>query len=342
MKMSLAKIGNIKIGITTGNKAVMTDRILVTKTIKNGEKNFLPYEQYKEGAKSLKVTLPFDEVDLNFEIHYTSFMQLTKNGENIEYILKAKDFGKNIIAYPMGNYENEPCIDMGILDDTTIQQYEMEKTGLLRVYVDGISSIGEVFYFKTKSEHTMKTIYNQLQIISALNDGILAGVPMQLTIRQREVVVAEDKEKDTEVAKIYPYLTISPVDMYLNSEANVNAKNTIGNVSALEKIYKKERGVKKDNIILIKDINKDNWKIHEDKYKEVETLNNIVDAKEVSSFIQKFIKERNLEHLSDIQLDLFLKIVGGEEFLKWFDSQKDEITVLTITKAINQYKKGGK
>ncbi len=176
--LSLTKIGNLKLGIVKNGKPIQTSRILVTRPTKEGGENFQILDGFdSNGETKVNITLPFNDNSLNFEVNYVGFLQLN----NVAYISKSKGLGEDLILYPL-EVENFdlPSVNVGPLTEDLIKFYNLERTGFLKCMITGVSGFGEVFYFKTKSVHSIRAIEDQLRILSSLTGGNIAGIPLVL------------------------------------------------------------------------------------------------------------------------------------------------------------------
>lgn len=273
--LSLTKIGNIKIGKTVNGNPLALEKILVTRATKEYEENFQVYPGFeKEGLEELEITLPFNDIDLNFEVNYVSFVEVDK----VDYIAKAKEIGESIILYPLHPEDfDKDSIDLGKLTEDISKQYNFKLTGFLKVMLPGVSGYGEVFYFKTSSVNTIRAISDQLKLTKSLLGGNLANIPLLL----------KPVKKDLQDGKQIVFLSIS-YDIY-NREALVEdkalAKELTEGVKLIEDEYTKSRDDvtivpidKKAKIVISK---KDTFEVISLEDKD-EKINSILDREEVT------------------------------------------------------------
>lgn len=222
----LPKIGNLKLGLVRNGKPIATSRILVTKATKEGLENFKILDGFNEdGVETVNISLPFDDINLNFEVSYAGF--LTING--IEYIAKAEDIGSDILIYPLEiENEDKTSYNVGALTEELVEKFAMSRTGLLRCMLENYSGFGEVFYLKTQSINTIEVIRSQLKIISSLTANRLAGIRLRLRAIQKDI---DDKS--------ITYISISPTET-LNEDI-MNRGITKIQYKAFQDIYMSSR-----------------------------------------------------------------------------------------------------
>lgn len=195
----LPKIGNLKLGLVRNGKPIATSRILVTKATKEGLENFKILDGFNEdGVETVNISLPFDDINLNFEVSYAGFLTI----DGIEYIAKAEDIGSDIFIYPLEiENEDKTSYNVGALTEELIEKFAMSRTGLLRCMLENYSGFGEVFYLKTQSINTIEVIRSQLKTISSLTGDRLAGIRLRLRAIQKDI---DDKS--------ITYISISPTE----------------------------------------------------------------------------------------------------------------------------------
>lgn len=260
--ISLTKIGNLKLGVVKNGKPIQTTRILVTHATKEGSENFKILEGFnQEGEEKVNISLPFDSIDLNFEVNYVGFLTINEK----EYISKSIGIGEPLYFYPLNIEDFDlPVINAGVLTEKEIEFYNMELTGFLKCMLDGVSGFGEVFYFKTKSINSIRAIKDQLEILSALTDGKLAGIPLCLKPIKKDV-----KEKQV----LYVSISFDQNILFdLGDYIEERAYDLI-NISAFEKLYRTSR--EPNNLVLLEDIKKEEKneiKIEKDIEQEIKEI----------------------------------------------------------------------
>jgi hypothetical protein len=265
--LALTKIGNIKIGAQSKNGPIALDRFLITEATKDGEENFKIYPNTKEeGYTKINITLPFNQPELNFEVGKIAFYYIN----NKEYMLKLNEKTGSIIAIPL-SVDAEPILIKEEAEELDLQLYNLEEQGLLRAYIDGFSGIGEVFFFKTKSKNTITAIQNQLKILHSLTGGILAFIPLELKIHQKDSTIVVEKDGELlKQSKKYSFVTITNSDAINNgikglSDCVERVKESTLNVKAFEELYIKSREITKadeEKFLTLEDLKKsDNFSI---------------------------------------------------------------------------------
>lgn len=310
--LTFPKIGNLKLGIVRNGKPIQTSRILVTLPTKEGTENFKIYPGFNEdGEDFVKCSLLFDDNKLNFEINYVGFLTIDK----VDYIAKAEDIGSILYFYPL-NVENfdKKIINAGELTQEKIDLYCLEKTGFLKVMVNDVSGFGEMFYFKTKSINTMKTISDQLNTLSILTNGKIAGMPLVLKPVKKDS--GENQVIFLSIAfdgAIYSNQNRASMDRYLSFRDK--SKILFDN---LEIVYNESRIVDEESQIPLADVDESLIKMNKDVEKEIEILIRNEENKELSEtelYVQELITELQI----DLPLGLVVAVLGA------FDGDKDSL-----------------
>ncbi len=322
--LSLTKIGNLKLGLVKNGKPIQTSRILVTYPTKEGGENFKIWENFNpDGEASLNVKLPFDSVDLNFEKNFVGYVLV----DNKEYIAKSEDLGKNLYFYPLNPEDfDEPVIDVGELTEEMITQYALEKTGFLKCMIEGLSSYGEVFYFKTKSINSIRSIEDQLRLLSSLTGGILANIPL-------EIKAVKKDSGDNQIV----FLSIGFKDLSNLNKTIEDRKNESINYSAFEELYIKER--EPDRIVALKDINKPVQVLRDTESEIEEIVKNASIETEKSKIIQGKIKnilKEKVEKYPMATLIVLFNIIEEAEFKKFFEEERELKDILLYIKEIKK------
>jgi len=334
--LSLTKIGNIKIGKQVNGNPLALEKMLVTRATKEYEENFQVYPGFdKEGLEQLEVTLPFNDIDLNFEVNFIAFMEVDK----IEYIAKAPDLNEDIILYPLNPEDFDlPALNMGKLTDKMIEDYKFKHTGFLKVMIPEISGFGEVFYFKTSGLNTIRAIKDQLIITKKLLNGNLANIPLTLK------PVKKDLQDGTQI--VFISISYDIIDLFTLKEDIALAEVLKKAITDIEDEYVRTREDveikdfdKKSKIVLS---TKDSFETvsledKEAKLKEILDKENITDVTERDTII-------GLKTTLPISLILkyfkVVKGVEGSEYLEVFKREMtDGITPPEMLSKISEYNK---
>lgn len=328
--LSLTKVGNLKLGLVRSGQPIATERILVTLPTKESEENFKIMPGFKEnGEEKVNVTLPFDDIDLNFEVFNVAFITVNE----VEYIAKAKEYTDRVLLYPL-NVEDfdKPVIDFGEFSAEMEEKYTFKKTGFLKVHMVGISGFGEVFYFKTNSINSIRTIRDQLTILSSLTGGKLAGLELVLKAVKKDV-----KEKQI------IYLSISfAKNIYGEEMASYLAAREASKVqqAKMEELYIASRTPEK--IIPIEELK--DAKIEIDTNKDVE----ISEIKEQSekesenkeSALTELFKEKGISKIpASMGVALHKAFVEAGKEEEFEDYLTDELTLPVVMKKIKELTK---
>jgi len=333
--LSLTKIGNIKIGRVKNGKPIATERILVTEATKENEENFKIMRGFNlEGEESINVTLPFDNIDLNFEVNYVGFATIN----DIEYIAKAKDFGDEVLLYPL-NVEDfdKKAISMGELTDKLKEHLAMERTGFLKVQINGVSGFGEVFYFKTKSINSIRAITDQLRILSAMTGGYLADLPLVIKPIKKDI-----NEKQIIYLSIAFAGSINNSGSLLDLTPSLNTyieKRKESNVSieALEQLYVESRTLKEDEIIPFEEIENAKLEVDKDTEKEIHEVETEAEKKEteVDLYVKNFFKENGFSKIPVGTGVALLKLLKEKEaFENYFSEERTLPEVIQYTSTL--------
>jgi len=337
--LSLTKVGNLKIGRIRNGKPIATERILVTMPTKENQENFKILHGFSEqGETSVNVSLPFDSIDLNFEVNYVGFATINE----VEYILKSPEIGEKILAYPLNPEDfDKKIIDMGELNDKSIERFTMKKTGFLKVHLDGFSSFGEVFYYKTSSVNTIRAITDQLRILSALTNGKIAGIPLKLKPVKKDV-----NEKQIVFLSIgfEGSLNGENFGLFCSSES-LNAliekrKNSSVDFQAFEKLYEESRIPNEDDIISFEELKNAKVEIDIDSDTEIKELEKESEEKEISEdekYVRDLFKEKGISKIpAPTGLALFNAMNKNVEvFEEYFAEEK---TLPEVVKKISELK----
>lgn len=194
----LAQVGKIKIGVKgeerQGAKGAYrlpskVDHFIIT-TMEKVDGNFRPDENLmkkldpKNGKpRQLKIALPYDDIDLNFFNEYAMYYGKKRlcfgNGETATRIFLDKETKKEIrrdsTSCPCEYYENGQCKIHGILSVILRENFQL----------------GGVYQFRTTSVNSVINIISGLRQIQKLTQGILAMLPLVMSIQPQSVT---DKE----------------------------------------------------------------------------------------------------------------------------------------------------
>jgi len=344
----LIKIGNIKTGVVNNNLPIALDKMIVTLPSKDDSENFLPHPAFlREGEPqmldSLTVSLPFNDPKLNFEVSYIGFAEI----DNIPYILKSEDIGKPLYAFPLGEQNEDKTVYEVVkkLSEENIGTFGLRLNGLLRVYISGVSSIGEVFFYKTSSINSIKAIQSQLELLHSMTKGHLAYIPLTLKVVSKET----DKGTIHYLSIGYGLLKVlDPIDMLEKLETEVSKlvalEGSSISIEAFEKTYKEEREkeVKKAKAMTKKEIEGMivETSISENKETEEEGVPKTKNKMEEENLLK--LLDDNQINYEKLPIPLLVNLYGimkekGEDIVGFLKELGDKASVGDIVKKIGSY-----
>lgn len=162
------------------------DHFRVTTLEKGPDDNYMPdrevHSLYGEKPKVLPVRLLYNEIDLNFQSRYCCYkgkkLWCAGDGE-VALRLKSLENGKR-------DPVRCPCERQ---DPSYHGDDKCKINGCLSIIVDGVSRVGGVWKFRTTSYNSVVGIMSSLALIQSLTGGIIAGLPLQLTLNPKTAIV---------------------------------------------------------------------------------------------------------------------------------------------------------
>lgn len=317
--LSLTKIGNIKLGRVVNGNPLALERMLVTRATKENEENFQPYPNFdKKGLDKLTITLPFNDNDLNFEVNYITFLEVDK----VEYIAKSPEIGKEIILHPLNPEDfDKPSIDFGKLKEDMIEKYGFKYTGFLKVMIPGVSSFGEVFYFKTGSINTIRAIKDQLKITKTLLGGKIANIPLVLK------PVKKDISDGTQV--VFLSIGLDTNRQALREVSEDISVPAVFNFDEVDKLYKESRDANENIVAIDKKAKVSILKKNEKEVVELQDLDEKVKAKleeEITEPAEIEVLTKYAEGRQLVVLIKYLNFLKGkdENYIETFATRMEE------------------
>jgi len=142
--------------------------------------------------RDIPVRLIFDDIEDNFDSSY-SFYQGSKclcrgdgGGKGCAERRKYTKTDKGIVRLT-GEVERVDC-PCDLLDPTDDGRGNRCKPyGILMCVLAQSDSVGGVYKFRTTSRHTIRSITTSLRFILGCTNGVLAGLPLTLTVAPRQV-----------------------------------------------------------------------------------------------------------------------------------------------------------
>lgn len=188
----LAERGKIKIGkkgqITTsknGNKfrpPTKFDHFEIVTMDKNADDDYILDEnimsRLEPGCRSINVRLPYDDPTLNFPSCYALYegasCKCRGDGE-----LALKNNTEIITCNP------ETC--------PHFTKNECKPNGILSVILDDAPTVGGVYKFRTVGWNSINNLISSMEFIRHLTNGILAGLPLVLTLTPKHTTIPGTK-----------------------------------------------------------------------------------------------------------------------------------------------------
>jgi len=189
--LQLAELGKIKIGKKGAIRKTQdgsgtyrlpekTDHFTITTLNRDANGDFIPDERflgiYGKEPKELNIFFLFDSIDMNFQTEYAYYAGskclCRGDGEKANRILKT------------GAIEDVVC------DPDTCEFHKSEKCkvgGVLNCLLAESQSVGGIYKLRTHSFHSVRNILASLTQIQIMTNGILSGIPLQLTLTPRQV-----------------------------------------------------------------------------------------------------------------------------------------------------------
>jgi len=200
LPIRLAQVGKIKIGIKgeerTGKSGASyslpnkVDYFIITKLEKEGQ-NFKPdYNLMKRldpqgKPRKLKIALPYDDIDLNFFTEYSLYAGKKRicfgDGVEATRIYLDKETKKEIKREKLSC----PC--------NFLKEGKCKPHGILSVILRDNFQLGGVYQFRTTSYNSIQNILSGLMQIQQMTQGILAMVPLIMSLQPQSVIDKEGK-----------------------------------------------------------------------------------------------------------------------------------------------------
>jgi hypothetical protein len=201
---SLAEIGKIKIGIkgkmiqSKGGKDFQPpqklDHFRVVTMSRGADGNYLPNDEihklYGEKPTEIPIRLLFDDLELNFNCRYACYagkdLWCHGDGETFTRMTKAVS----------GTPEPEKCPCERQKPDYP-GKGKCKINGVLSCIIDGAATVGGVYKFRTTGYNSTVGILSSLTLIKSITGGVLAGIPLSLTVAPKNVINPENGQNQT-------------------------------------------------------------------------------------------------------------------------------------------------
>lgn len=198
----LTERGKIKIGKkgdqrkSTGGKYFQLpqklDHFIVTTLDRGDDNNFLAdkdiHKEIGKTPKAVPVKLLYNDLSLNFQCRYSCYdgKTLDCSGDG-EYAHRYNKENPTLVKCPCGRQ-----------DPTYTAKLKCKINGTLSVIIDCQSaSVGGVWKFRTTGYNSTVGILSSLTLIKSITGGILAGIPLNMTIMPKVATNPVDKSAVT-------------------------------------------------------------------------------------------------------------------------------------------------
>jgi len=185
MQFGLKEIGAIKIGGLGEEKQgkngpyrlpVKLDHFVVNTKHKDAQGNFIPdaaiMKAIGQDAKEIDVCLLYNDPTLNFYTRYNEYKggkrMCSGDGEHA-----TKEDGSKLICDP------DTC--------ATFKAKKCKANGILSVVLPDAPRLGGVYKFRTTSFNSIRSILSSMFFLQSLTGGILANIPLKLTVSPQSV-----------------------------------------------------------------------------------------------------------------------------------------------------------
>ena len=139
-----------------------------------------------EDCKSLDIRLISDVIEDNFCTSYSSYtaggLKCRGNGRIKEHQFVNADDPNDIVCNPFQceRYQDKKC----------------KLYGILSVILDKSPRVGGVYVLRTTSYYSINNILASLLFIQKITGGLLAGIPLKLTLTRKKVPVSSERNKE--------------------------------------------------------------------------------------------------------------------------------------------------
>ena len=209
----LAEVGKIKIGgkgrTRTSQKGnqyrlpVKYDHFVITTNFRDANGDFTPDREIMKKIASmtgqdpqkltrLPVVLLFDDPTMNFFVRYSCYKG------NSPWCVGD---GQKALRQMNGAPQQVPCPC-----ERSAPNYQGNERckvyGRLAVVLRGVERLGGCWMFRTTSWNTCKNILSAMHLFRQITGGILAGIPLEMTINPKTVITPEGKQQTVWVVNL--------------------------------------------------------------------------------------------------------------------------------------------
>ncbi|MCK5450239.1 MAG: hypothetical protein KAI70_00585 [Candidatus Omnitrophica bacterium] len=164
------------------------DHFIVTKLERSQDGNFLVDKAIHalptvgQQAKTIPVVLLYDDISLNFQCRYACYFGKTLycsgDGEYAHQLTKGK---AERIQAECSCFRSAPTFN----GDKNDGKGKCKINGTLSVMIQGADSVGGVWKFRTTGYNSTIGILSSLTLIKSITGGVLAGLPLTMTIHPK-------------------------------------------------------------------------------------------------------------------------------------------------------------
>lgn len=175
------------------------DHFIITTLERSADNNFLIdsdiHQKLGQEPKKIPVRLLFDAIELNFHCRYSCYFgkQLFCSGDG--------EFANQLLDITKAERKQVPCPcyrqDPHFNGDKNDGKGKCKINGTLSCLIDGAGSVGGVYKFRTTGYNSTVGIYSSLVLIKGLTGGMLAGIPLIMTIQPKVVTSPVDGKSQT-------------------------------------------------------------------------------------------------------------------------------------------------
>jgi hypothetical protein len=165
------------------------DHFLITTMERDDSNNFIldsglmdkiMTDQKVDALKSIPITLLYNDIELNLQTRYACFRGKTRwctgDGEEASRLKSEKPVSYETIKCPCERAEPDYA------GEDNSGKGKCKVTGCLSCLIDGSDKIGGVWKFRTTSFNSARSMLSSLLMIKRLTGGIVAGIPLHLTV----------------------------------------------------------------------------------------------------------------------------------------------------------------
>lgn len=142
----------------------------------------------------IPIRLLYDDPTLSLQSRYACYAgkQLWCSGDGVEALRASKEYGKPKLSDPFK--VQCPCHRQ---DPAYTGDDRCKMNGRLSTIIDGAQSVGGIWVFRTTSYNSITGLMSSLLLLHTLTGGVLANIPLKLTIQPKRVNSPVDGKAQT-------------------------------------------------------------------------------------------------------------------------------------------------